>query len=141
VEAHHILPNRRALIQMTVSTGATVIDWTGAPALKSLRRAGVRSDVTAAILQTWYALYMAHTVVVVGDRGRMVLPSAVRRKLGLTAGTRLLVDVEPDGSLKLQPFRAAAERGRGLLADVGDPDVSWTEDLIAQRRGEAASEG
>jgi AbrB family looped-hinge helix DNA binding protein len=84
---------------------------------------------------------MSHTVVVVGDRGRMVLPSAVRRKLGLTAGTRLLVDVEPDGSLKLQPFRAAAERGRGLLANVGDPEVSWTEDLIAQRRREAAREG
>ncbi len=41
----------------------------------------------------------------------------------------------------LQPFRAVAERGRGLLADIGDPDVSWTKDLIAQRRGEAAREG
>ncbi len=105
------------------------------------RRGYVCGGVQATIPKPWYALHMSHTVVVVGDRGRMVLPSAVRRKLGLTAGTRLLVDVEPDGSLRLQPFRAAAERGRGLLADVGDPDVSWTEDLIAQRRAEAAREG
>ncbi|MFI5003456.1 MAG: AbrB/MazE/SpoVT family DNA-binding domain-containing protein [Solirubrobacterales bacterium] len=84
---------------------------------------------------------MAHTVVVVGDRGRMVLPSTVRRELGLTAGTRLLVDVESDGSLKLQPFRAVVERTRGLLADVGDPGVSWTDDLIAERRREAVREG
>ncbi len=70
----------------------------------------------------------------------MVLPSAVRRKLGLTAGARLLLDVEPDGSMKLQPFRAAAERSQGMLANVGDPNVSWTDELIAERRAEAARE-
>jgi AbrB family looped-hinge helix DNA binding protein len=83
---------------------------------------------------------MAHTVVVVGDRGRMVLPSAVRRELGLTAGTRLLVDVEPDGSLKLQPFRAAAERTRGLLRELTPYEGSAVDDLLAERRAEAARE-
>jgi bifunctional DNA-binding transcriptional regulator/antitoxin component of YhaV-PrlF toxin-antitoxin module len=70
----------------------------------------------------------------------MVLPSAVRRELGLAAGTRLLVDVQPDGSLKLQPFRIAAERSRGMLADVGSRGDSWTDELIAERRREATRE-
>jgi AbrB family looped-hinge helix DNA binding protein len=92
------------------------------------------------VRQTWYDPAMARTVVVVGDRGRMVLPSAVRRELGLAAGSRLLLGIEPDGSMKLQPFRAAAELSRGMLAGVGDPDVSWSEELIAERRAEAARE-
>ncbi len=86
---------------------------------------------------------MAHAVVIVGDRGRMVLPSAVRRKLGLTAGTRLLVDVESDGSLKLQPFRAAADQTRGLLRELGElaPDKgSAVDELLAERRAQAARE-
>jgi AbrB family looped-hinge helix DNA binding protein len=82
---------------------------------------------------------MAHTVVV-GDRGRMVLPSAVRRELGLTAGTRLLVDVEPDGSVKLQPFRAAAEQTRGLLGELAPYGGSAVDELLAERRAEAARE-
>jgi AbrB family looped-hinge helix DNA binding protein len=82
---------------------------------------------------------MSHTIIV-GERGRMVLPSAVRHELGLVAGTRLLMDVEANGSLRLQPFRVAAERSRGMLADVGDPAVSWTDDLIAERRREARRE-
>jgi AbrB family looped-hinge helix DNA binding protein len=83
---------------------------------------------------------MAHSVVIVGDRGRMVLPSALRRKLGLTAGTRLLVDVEPDGSLKLQPFRAAAEQTRGILGELAPSKGSAVDDLLAERRAEAARE-
>jgi AbrB family looped-hinge helix DNA binding protein len=86
---------------------------------------------------------MAHTgrqVVTIGDRGRLVLPAAMRSELGLVPGARLVVDVEPDGSLKLRPFRAVAEASRGMLADVGDPNVSWTDELIAERRAEAARE-
>ena len=70
----------------------------------------------------------------------MVLPSTVRRKLGLTAGTRLLVDVEPDGSLKLQPFRAAAEQTRGLLRELAPYEGSAVDDLLAERRADAARE-
>jgi AbrB family looped-hinge helix DNA binding protein len=83
---------------------------------------------------------MAHMVVVVGDRGRMVLPSAVRRKLGLTAGTRLLVDVASDGSLKLQPFRTAADQTRGLLRERVPHAGSAVDELLAERRAQAAHE-
>jgi AbrB family looped-hinge helix DNA binding protein len=83
---------------------------------------------------------MAHEVIIVGDRGRMVLPSAVRRKLGLTAGTRLLVDIETDGSLKLQPFRAAADQTRGLLRELAPHESSAVDELLAERRAQAARE-
>jgi AbrB family looped-hinge helix DNA binding protein len=86
---------------------------------------------------------MAHTerLVVVGERGRLVLPSAVRAELGITPGTRLLLTTEPDGSLRLRPFRAVAKRGRGLLAEPAPADRSMVDELLAERRREAAREG
>lgn len=74
----------------------------------------------------------------VGDRGRVVLPAAVREALQLEPGTRLLARAEADGSLRLRPYRAVAEQSRGLLADL--PGDSLVDDLIAERRREAALE-
>jgi len=78
--------------------------------------------------------------VVVGDRGRVVLPAALRRELGLTPGTRMLASAEPDGSLYLRPYRAVAEAGRGMLAHLAPPEVSTVDELLAERRREAQRE-
>ncbi len=69
-----------------------------------------------------------------------MLPSAVRAELGITAGTRLLLSTELDGSLRLRPYRAVAEQGRGLLAAIAPADRSMVEELLAERRREAARE-
>jgi AbrB family looped-hinge helix DNA binding protein len=89
----------------------------------------------------WYVLGVAHIreVVVIGDRGRLVLPSAVRSALGLKAGARLLLTAEPDGSLRLRPYRTIAEENLGLLSRLGS-DGSLVDELLGQRRGEAAVE-
>jgi len=76
--------------------------------------------------------------VVVGDRGRVVLPAAVRAELGLREGSRLLLTTEGDGSLRLRPYRSVADNGRGLLAGLGSG--SMVDELIAERRAEAAAE-
>jgi AbrB family looped-hinge helix DNA binding protein len=78
------------------------------------------------------------THLVVGDRGRLVLPAAVRAELGLSAGSRLLLSTEPDGSLRLRPYRAVADAARGLLADLGRG--SMVDELVAERRLAAAAE-
>jgi AbrB family looped-hinge helix DNA binding protein len=78
------------------------------------------------------------TQVVVGDRGRLVLPAAVRAELGLRAGSRLLLSTEPDGSLRLRPYRAVADAARGLLTDLGRG--SMVAELVAERRAAAAAE-
>jgi len=90
----------------------------------------------------WYRSDVAHTEhrVVVGDRGRLVLPSAVRSELGIEPGTRLLVSAEPDGSVRLRPYRAVAEEGRGLLAVLAPTNRSMVDELLAERRREAARE-
>jgi AbrB family looped-hinge helix DNA binding protein len=86
---------------------------------------------------------MAHTErqITVGDRGRLVLPAALRARLGFLPGSRVLISAEPDGSLRLRPYRAIAEQNRGLWADIAPADVSMVDELIAGRRAEAEREG
>jgi AbrB family looped-hinge helix DNA binding protein len=85
---------------------------------------------------------MAHVKrqVTVGDRGRVVLPADVRAELGIEAGARMLLSTEQDGSLRLRPYRSVADRNRGLLADLLPAGTSMVEELLAERRREAADE-
>jgi AbrB family looped-hinge helix DNA binding protein len=91
-------------------------------------------------LETWYALIVAHAErqVTIGDRGRVVLPSAVRAELDLKPGTRMLLSTEADGSLRLRPYRVVAAQCLGLLRDVAGG--SMVDGLLAERRVEAARE-
>lgn len=90
----------------------------------------------------WYSLPMAHAErqVVVGDRGRVVLPADVRTELGLEAGSRMLLSTERDGSLRLRPYRSVADQGRGMLAGIAPAGESMVDELLAERRREAARE-
>lgn len=78
--------------------------------------------------------------VVVGDRGRVVLPSRVRAQLGLKPGSRMLLSAEEDGSLRLRPYRAVADQSRGMLAGLAPAGESLVDELLAERRHEAARE-
>lgn len=84
---------------------------------------------------------LSHMVeeITIGDRGRVVLPAAVRNELGLTPGTRLLLSTEDDGSVRLRPYRVVADSLLGIFADAS-PETSLVDKLIAERRREAARE-
>jgi AbrB family looped-hinge helix DNA binding protein len=93
------------------------------------------------ICYAWYVCCVSHPAgeITVGDRGRVVLPASIRSELGLTAGTRMVLNVEDDGSLRLRPYRVIAERLTGIFADVA-PGESLADELVAERRAEARRE-
>ena len=74
--------------------------------------------------------------IVVGDRGRVVLPSDLRAQFGLEPGTKLLLTPEHDGSLRLRPYRAVADGNLGMLSELA-PDRSMVDELLDERRREA----
>jgi len=74
-----------------------------------------------------------------GARGRVVLPAAVRERLELREGDRLVLVVEPDGTMRLAPLRRQVQRLQGAYAHVA-PGASLADELIAARRREAARE-
>jgi AbrB family looped-hinge helix DNA binding protein len=78
--------------------------------------------------------------IVVGDRGRVVLPSRVRAELGLEQGSQLLLSTEKDGSLRLRPYRSVAVQNRGMLVGLPPAGKSMVDELLVERRREAELE-
>jgi AbrB family looped-hinge helix DNA binding protein len=70
--------------------------------------------------------------------GRVVIPAACRRELGLKTGDELLVRVQ-DGQIHLQTLEQAVLQGQALVRQYAG-QRQLTEELIAERRKEAQSE-
>ena len=77
--------------------------------------------------------------VTLGERGRVVLPSSLRRELGVHTGDRLILSVQEDGSVRLVSARQLAAELQGIFKDLA-PDRSLADELIAERRAEQARE-
>lgn len=77
--------------------------------------------------------------VKVGPKGRVVVPAAIRRELGIEEGTELMARVDGEG-IVLEPRSAAIRRLQELVTAVVPRDVSLVDELIAERREEAQRE-
>jgi AbrB family looped-hinge helix DNA binding protein len=75
----------------------------------------------------------------INQNGRIVIPAAIRRQMGLNAGDSLLMDVE-DGVLRLETHRARIRRIQREFAQYNRPGVLASDELIAERREEARRE-
>lgn len=81
-----------------------------------------------------------NTSLALDQAGRLVLPAAVRKALGLKPGSRLILSVEGQ-VVKLTPMREAIRRAQAILATYRPKDGhSVADDLVAERRAEAARE-
>ena len=72
--------------------------------------------------------------VVVGDRGRIVVPAEVRQRAGLSEGTPLVLLDTPDGMVLLTREQL---RGR-VRQELSGLDL--VSELLAERRSAAAAE-
>ncbi len=77
-----------------------------------------------------------NATVTMDGAGRLVLPVAVRKALGLKAGSQLILEVEGD-EVHLRTRDTAIRRAQALLAPYRPKDGSLVSDqLIAERREE-----
>lgn len=76
--------------------------------------------------------------VIVGQKGRVVLPAPLRRALGFAVGTELVARIEGE-KLVLETRAAALEQLRSYFDRIPS-EVSLVDELIAERRREAARE-
>ena len=83
----------------------------------------------------WYCELMSGTYqVVMGDRGRLVIPAEVRERTGLAEGTALVLLETPTGLVLLT---------RPQLQELVRADLTGLDlvgELLAERRAEAAGE-
>lgn len=76
--------------------------------------------------------------VAVGPQGRLVIPSEIRRKLGIAPGDVLVAFVE-DQRLVLEKREVVLQRLRRRFAHI-PAGVSLADELIAERRAESRRE-
>jgi bifunctional DNA-binding transcriptional regulator/antitoxin component of YhaV-PrlF toxin-antitoxin module len=76
----------------------------------------------------------------VDNQGRILLPSSWRKKMGITPSTELCAVVGDDGSLTVETREQGLRRARALVRKYIPENVKLSEELIAERRIEAANE-
>ena len=78
-----------------------------------------------------------HAKVIAG--GKIVIPAELRRALGVKDGDTLIIDQE-DGRLIIQTYSAMVRRVQDSIREYVPQGVSLVDELIAERRAEAAKE-
>ena len=73
------------------------------------------------------------------EGGKLVIPAAMRRELGIATGDTVVVDVA-DGELRVRSLPAAIARAQAILRRHVPEGVSLADELIADRRREAERE-
>ena len=75
--------------------------------------------------------------VELGAGGRLVIPAPMRTALGMKEGDKLLVRLEGN-ELRIYTYQEAMRRAQELVRSFVPADVSLVDELIADRRAEAA---
>ncbi len=78
-------------------------------------------------------------MAVLDKTGRIVIPAQMREEMGVSPGDELILLLE-DSSLRILGRSAAIEEARAIFRRHVPPDRSLSDELIAERRREAASE-
>ena len=82
-------------------------------------------------------------MIVVGAQmnrqGRVVIPAAIRKQMDLEGPVDLLLRLE-DGVLTVETMAGAVARVQRIVASHIEPGRSLVDELITERRAEAAAE-
>ena len=73
----------------------------------------------------------------IGEGGRLVIPAAYRKALGLKPGDKVLLTLE-DGEIRIVSMRQTIVRAQSLVQRYIPESRSLSEELIKERREEAA---
>ena len=75
----------------------------------------------------------------VGEKGRLVIPAAIREALGIGVGTPVVLRVE-DNELRISTMRERLRRAQEWIRQIVPPGVSLADELSAERREAAKHE-
>ena len=99
------------------------------PAERTKRRGLARQPATAEL----------RTRIRIGEKGRIIIPAAMRKALGMVEGEMLDL-VMNDGELRIATMREQLRRAQEWARKVIPPGVSLADELNAERREAAKYE-
>ncbi len=80
---------------------------------------------------------MQEKVAHIGPNGRIVIPAPFRRAMGLEAGDRVVVVLDPRGGLRLLTPKQAILRAQELVAAYVGKGRRLSRELLAERKEES----
>ena len=78
------------------------------------------------------------TKALVDDRGRLPIPSEIRKELGFCEGDSVIIEIVGPGEFRVIRLKPAADRARGMYRLLRGPGENVSDELIADRRREAS---
>jgi AbrB family looped-hinge helix DNA binding protein len=75
----------------------------------------------------------------VNENGRVVIPAAYRKALGIKAGDEVILRMEDD-ELRITTMKRRIERAQRRIRQYVKPGISLADELIAERREAAKRE-
>ncbi len=79
------------------------------------------------------------TRVRVNENGRVVIPAAFRKALGIEAGDEVVLSIQDD-ELRITTQQRRIQRARRRARQYGKPGMSLVDELLAERREAAKNE-
>jgi AbrB family looped-hinge helix DNA binding protein len=74
------------------------------------------------------------------EGGKLVIPAAMRRAMGIARGDTVVVELLPDGELRVRPLASAVREAQAIVRKSVRPDRSLADELMRERKRDAARE-
>ena len=82
---------------------------------------------------------MLESVAKIGKGGRIVIPAAMRKLIGVSEGDELILRYR-NGRLEIMTVRQAVQEAQNLVSRFVPEDRRLVDELLAERRAEAERE-
>jgi AbrB family looped-hinge helix DNA binding protein len=74
------------------------------------------------------------------EGGKLVIPAAMRRALGIARGDTVVIELLPEGELRVRPLAAAIREAQAIVRKSVRRDRSLTDELMRERKQDAVRE-
>jgi AbrB family looped-hinge helix DNA binding protein len=74
------------------------------------------------------------------EGGKLVIPAAMRRAMGITRGDTVVVELLSDGELRVRPLASAIREAQEIVRKSVRPDRSLADELMQERKRDAVRE-
>jgi AbrB family looped-hinge helix DNA binding protein len=82
---------------------------------------------------------LAQSVKII-EGGKFVIPAQMRRAMGIARGDTVVVELLPEGELRVRSLAAAIRKAQSIVGQSISPDRSLANELMRERKEEADRE-
>jgi AbrB family looped-hinge helix DNA binding protein len=74
------------------------------------------------------------------EGGKLVIPAAMRKAMGIARGDTVVVELLPDGELRVRPLASAVREAQAIVRASVRPARSLVDELMRERKRDAVRE-